>query len=66
MFPVALIAALTLHQSLPNPTWVTAVIKFGKNYNFIVDDSIIYGEWEPLRKLAVVGKNELVNAAGVC
>jgi hypothetical protein len=61
-----LIDLLALRQSFPHPTWVSATIKYGKNHNLIVNDSIIYGEWEPLRELAVVSKNDLVNAAEEC
>jgi len=56
---------LALYQSFSYPTWVAAAIKDCKNQNLIVNDSIIYGEWEPFGKVAVVSKNELVNAAEV-
>ena len=66
IFPVALIDLLALHQPFPYPTWIAAAIKYSKNHNLIVNDSIICGEWEPLGELAVVSKNQLVNASEVC
>lgn len=57
---------LALHQSFPDPTWVAVAIKDSKNHNLIVNDSVIYGEWEPLGELAVASENELVNAPEVC
>ena len=57
---------LAPHQSFPYPTRVAAAIKDSKNHSLVVNDSIIYGEWESLGELAVVSKNELVNAAEVC
>lgn len=63
--PVRWSGLLALHQSFSYPTRVTAAIKYCKYYDFIVDDSIIYREREPLGELAVISKNELVNAAEV-
>ena len=62
---VGLIALLAHHQSFSYPSWITTTIKGCKNQNLIVNDLIIYGEWEPFGQLAVVSKNELVNAAEV-
>lgn len=57
---------LAPHQSFPYPTRVAAAIKDSKNHSLVVNNSIIYGEWESLGELAVVSKNALVNAAEVC